>query len=193
MPDFDVQRTVSSASVTVPGRPILSSTCWTSRANSFLDRGRGTTRVERRDEGVLVHVRVSKSDQEGAGRLVAIPHGRDRHTCPVAALDEWLTAAAIVDGAVFRSVNRHGTVGPQRLSAQSVSLVIKRAAERAGFDPTRISGHSLRAGFATSAAANGASESSIANQTGHRSMEVLRRYVRHGNVFTDNAVTSIGL
>jgi integrase len=94
---------------------------------------------------------------------------------------------------VFRPVDRHGNIGDRRLTGQAVSLAVKRAARLIGLDTEDLSGHSLRAGFATTAAAGGATERSIANQTGHRSMAVLRRYVRHGSLFTDNAATTLGL
>jgi integrase len=149
--------------------------------------------LERRPEGLVVHVRASKTDQEGDGRQAAILYGIDSHTCPVTAIDAWTAQADIADGALFRSVDRHGNVSSNRLSGQSVSIIIKRAADGANIDSSGLSGHSLRAGFATTAAANGASESSIARQTGHKSMEMLRRYVRHGTVFTDNAVSKVGL
>lgn len=149
--------------------------------------------LERRDEGLVVRLRSSKTDPEAAGRQVAIPYGSDRYTCPVTAVDAWLDLAAIISGPLFRSVDRHGNVSDHGLSGQSVSLILRRAAERAGLSSSGLSGHSLRAGFATTAAANGASEASIARQTGHRSMDILRRYVRHGTVFTDNAVTKVGL
>jgi integrase len=149
--------------------------------------------LERRDEGIAVLLRRSKTDQEAQGRRVALPFGHDPQTCPVRALDAWLEVAHIDEGAVFRSVDRHGNVGARGLSDQSVALIVKRAAQRAGHDPASYSAHSLRAGFATSAAAAGASERAIAAQTGHQSMQVLRRYVRHGSLFTDNAVNDIGI
>ena len=148
--------------------------------------------LERREEGIVVHLRRSKTDPEATGREVALPRGNDPHTCPIAAIDAWIERAVITDGALFRSVDRHGNVG-DRLTGQSVTLVIRRAATVAKIEDSQLSGHSLRAGFATTAAANGASEAAIARQTGHRSMEVLRRYIRHGTVFTDNAVTQVGL
>lgn len=149
--------------------------------------------VEPRDEGLVLLKRRSKTDQEGEGVRVAIPYGTDQETCPVTALRTWLDLAGVAAGPVLRSVDRHGRVGTNRLSTRAVSLIVKRSADAAGLDPDRYSAHSLRAGFCTTAAANGASERSIANQTGHRSMEVLRRYVRHATVFTDNAATSLGL
>jgi integrase len=146
-----------------------------------------------RPEGVLIALQVSKTDQEGEGRRVAIPLGRDSTTCPVSALKAWLTEAGIREGPVFRAVDRHGNVSAKALSDRAVALMIKRRAEEAGLDPNLYSGHSLRAGFATTAAANGATERAIANQTGHRSMEVLRRYIRMGTVWSDNAATTLGL
>lgn len=122
-----------------------------------------------------------------------MPWGRDKTTCPVAALKAWLTDAAINSGPVFRAVDRHGNVSDQPLSDRAVALVVKRRASGAGLDPDIYSGHSLRAGFATTAAANGATERAIANQTGHKSMEVLRRYIRMGSVWNDNAATILGL
>lgn len=149
--------------------------------------------IAERDAGLVITVRRSKTDQEGAGREVAIPYGRDPQTCPVAALRRWLARAEISDGPVFRPVTRHGGVGSAALSTRSVSTIVRRSASAAGLDPAGFSAHSLRAGFATTAAANGASERSISTQTGHKSMEVLRGYVRHASVWTDNAVTNLGL
>lgn len=148
--------------------------------------------LQHRPEGLLLTVQRSKTDQEGAGRYIALPHGRDRHTCPVRATEAWIEAANLEAGALFRTVDRHGNVG-KRLQSGAVSLIVKSCAERAHLDPVPLSGHSLRAGFATTAAANGATERAIANQTGHRSMDMVRRYVRHGSVFTDNAVGTLGL
>jgi integrase len=146
-----------------------------------------------RDEGFVITLPVSKTDQQGQGRRIAIPYGRDHETCPVGALRSWMDAAAIDHGALFRPVDRHGNIGSTRLGAKAVTAIIKRAIERAGLDPGPYSGHSLRAGFITTAAANGAPERAIAAQTGHRSMEVLRKYVRHATVFSDNAATTLGL
>lgn len=148
--------------------------------------------VEWRDEGALLHIWRSKSDQEAVGRTVALPRGRDEQSCPVTALQSWLSDANVSTGPLFRSVDRHGNVG-ERLSDRAVVLVIRRTATAAGIDPARYSGHSLRAGFATTAAAHGASERRIAAQTGHRSKDVLRGYIRHATVFTDNAVNDLGL
>jgi integrase len=140
-----------------------------------------------------VTIRRSKTDQEASGRQIALPYGSDPQTCPVTALRAWLEHAGITRGAIFRGVDRHGNVSTKRLSDRAVADVVKRAARGAGLDPEEFSGHSLRAGFATTAAAAGANERQIANQTGHTSMEVLRGYIRHGSLFTDNAATTLGL
>ena len=109
------------------------------------------------------------------------------------ALRAWLDHAGITRGAIFRSVDRHANISSARLSDRAVANIVKRAAEGAGLDPAEFSGHSLRAGFATTVVAAGANERQIANQTGHTSMEILRRYIRHGSLFTDNAATRLGL
>jgi integrase len=114
--------------------------------------------VEFGDDGLVVSIRRSKADQEGVGRQVGIPYGStDR--CPVTALRRWLAAAHITTGPVFRRVDRHGHLGTGRLCSASVAQVIKRAAAQAGISPEGLSGHSLRAGLATAAAANGATVS----------------------------------
>jgi integrase len=142
-------------------------------------------------EGLVVTLRRSKTDPEGQGRKIGIPHG-STDSCPVRALGAWLTAAAIDSGPLFRSINRHGRIGG-RLSDKAVALVVKRRVLAAGLDPERYSGHSLRAGLATSAAAAGASERSIMLQTGHRSVAMVRRYIREGELFRDNAAAKTGL
>jgi integrase len=145
------------------------------------------------DDGLVITLRRSKTDQEAEGRKIGIPHGSKHTTCPVRALRAWLEAAGILDGPAFRSVNRHGKVGSERLSGRAVAIVVKRAAELAGLEPEAFAGHSLRAGLATSAAAAGASERSIMDQTGHRSVQMVRRYIRDGSLFRDNAAGQVGL
>jgi integrase len=101
--------------------------------------------------------------------------------------------AAVTEGPFFRSVNRHGQVEPGRLLGIDVARVVKKLAERTGLDPAKYAGHSLRAGHATAAAIAGASERSIMNQTGHRSVQMVRRYIRDGNLFRENSATKLGL
>jgi integrase len=149
--------------------------------------------LETTRDGLIVRIRKSKTDQQGEGRAVGIPRGADPSTCPVEALSIWGTAAHIESGSLFRRVNRHGQVLPQRLSGEGVALVVKRYVEQLGLDPSAFAGHSLRAGLATSAAAAGKSERAIMNQTGHRNLTTVRRYIRDGNLFRENAAEGIGL
>ncbi|MEN9938753.1 MAG: hypothetical protein RLZZ387_5332 [Chloroflexota bacterium] len=144
-------------------------------------------------EGLVVRLRRSKTDQEGQGVEKAIPYGLVRATCPVRSLKAWLEAASLKEGPVFRPIDRHGNIRLQRLTDRAVALIIKRSAEGAGLDAKDYSGHSLRAGFATSAAAAGASERSIKSQTGHTSDRILQRYIRRGTLFEDNPVGQLGL
>jgi site-specific recombinase XerD len=149
--------------------------------------------VEFTEAGLIVQLARSKTDQEGAGRQVGIPPGQRAETCPLRCLGDWLEASGLVDGPLFRPVDRHGRIGDEALAAQSVALIVKRAALAAGLDAKRYAGHSLRAGLATAAAAAGVEERVIAAQTGHRSMAVLRRYIRHGELFRHNAAGLVGL
>jgi integrase len=142
--------------------------------------------IEQVRQGIIITLRQSKTDQEGAGRKIGIPHGRTRH-CPVAALTDWLMRSGITEGAMFCSINRHGQLQPERLSGDAVSEVIRDGLATAGIDPTGYSGHSLRAGFATSAAQAGASTWKIRAQTGHASDAMLSRYIRDGELFVGNA------
>ena len=146
--------------------------------------------VERVRQGLIVTLRRSKTDQEGAGRKVGIPFGRTRH-CPVLALDRWLAVSGIEAGPIFRPVDRHGRVASERLSGEAVSLIVKERVAAAGIDPAGFSGHSLRAGFATSAVQAGVSTLKIRSQTGHASDAMLARYVRDGELFVDNAAGAL--
>ena len=145
------------------------------------------------EDGLIVKLRRSKTDPEGKGREVGIPYGSTPSTCPVRALAAWKAAAEIIEGALFRGVDRHGRLGSTRLHKDSVGLIVKRAAEAAGLDPARYAGHSLRAGLATQAYLNGAGELAIMRQTGHRSLEMVRRYIRDGSLFRENPAAKLGL
>lgn len=146
--------------------------------------------VEHVGRGIVLHLRRSKTDQTGQGRKIAIPHGRT-YWCPVRHLADWLTHAGIEEGPLFRSIDRHGHIALDRLSSDAVSTIIKRRVEAAGFDPATFSGHSLRAGLATSAAMAGASTWKIRQQTGHRSDAMLARYIRSADLFSDNAAGAV--
>ncbi len=143
-------------------------------------------------DGLVVTIRRSKTDQEGAGRTVGIPYGSRSANCPVRATRAWLTAAGVVEGAIFRGVDRHGNL-LSRLSDKGVARVVQRAAAAAGLDPANYAGHSLRAGLATAAAQGGAPERVIMDQTGHTSVAMVRRYIRDGELFNDNALAYTGL
>jgi len=145
------------------------------------------------EDGLIITLRRSKTDQEGEGRLVGIPYGTHDCTCPVHALRAWLDGAGITAGAVFRGMNRHGQQRTARISSRAVADIIKRTAQSAGLDPTRYSGHSLRAGHATTAARAGAHERVIMAQTGHRSERTVRRYIRLGELFRENSANTLGL
>lgn len=116
-----------------------------------------------------------------------------RNGCPVRALRVWLDSAGIDSGPVFRAVNRHGRVATAALSERSISKILKRAAARAGIDPQNISGHSLRAGMATTATIEGAQEREIARTTGHKSGAMVRRYIRDAELFRTNMTARLGL
>lgn len=149
--------------------------------------------IENTAEGVRILLPRSKTDQDAAGRYVGINRGAKPDTCPVRALAAWLAAADITSGSVFRRIDRHGRVYDTTLTPQSVALVVKTAVEAAGLDPQQYSGHSLRAGLVTQAAISGASETNIMRQTGHRSADTVRGYVRIANIFKDNVSGLIGL
>lgn len=141
-------------------------------------------------QGIIVTLRRSKTDQTGAGYKVGIPFGRSRW-CPVRHLADWLDHAKIEGGPIFRGINRHGHVADQRLSGEAVSIIVKERAGAAGFDPDAYSGHSLRAGLATSAVIAGVSTLSIRRTTRHASDQMLARYVRVGDMFIDNAAGAV--
>ena len=142
------------------------------------------------EEGVLVTLRRSKTDQNGTGRKVPIPFARGS-VCPVRALRRWLEFASTVSGPIFRSITKTGRILPGRLTAQSVALILKKRAKRLGLPVDRISGHSLRSGFVTSAAKAGASIAKISGQTGHRSAETVMRYIRDADFFTDHPLSRL--
>jgi len=143
--------------------------------------------------GFVIQVPRSKADQEQAGDKVAIPFGEQDNTCPIRALRHWLKAAKVKEGSAFRGVDRHGHVSSTGLHRDSIAEIFKTAAMRAGMNATNIAGHSVRAGMATQAALNGSLERAIARTTRHRSRRVLRRYIRPGEMFRENASASLGL
>jgi integrase len=146
--------------------------------------------IEHVRRGIVLHLRHSKTDQDGQGHKIAIPYGRTRW-CPVAALDAWLAASGIDEGAIFRPVDRHGRVQNARLSGEAVSIVVRERVAAAGRDQRAYSGHSLRSGLATSAAQSGVPAWRIKAQTRHASDAMLARYIREGELFSDNAAGAL--
>lgn len=145
------------------------------------------------EDGVITNLRRSKTDQEGSGREVGLPWGAHPDTCPVRALRHWLDAAEITNGPVFRAVDRHGRVSKKGLNKDSVGSIVKRALLRAGFSAEAFAGHSLRSGHVTQASMNGVGEFVIMKQTGHKSEATLRKYIRIGEIFRQNAAAGLGL
>ena len=141
--------------------------------------------IEETAEGLLVHIRKSKTDQEGTGDFVSVPHGSRLR--PVAGVMAWLQAAGIVEGPLFRSIKKGGLVTPERLSDRSVAKIVKRRAEAAGFDPAIFSGHSLRAGFVTAALHHGADILRVMDVTRHREVSTLKTYDRRAKAFKQHA------
>ena len=154
-------------------------------------------------DGLRLLIPKSKSDQEGAGQVVGVAYGSRAETCPVRAVRSYLAAAgreltdqgrpSPLSGPVFRSVDRWGRLGRKAVTGRTVANVVKQYAAAAGLDPTLYAGHSLRAGFATTAARAGKPDRAIQKQTRHKSAAMLAEYVREGRLFDDNASEGIGL
>lgn len=142
-------------------------------------------------EGARVYLRRSKTDQTGEGAVIGVAR-TGTASCPVAALLNWISAAGVTKGRLFRRIDRHGRIGAS-LTAQSVALIIKRRAKLIGLDPSGYSGHSLRSGLATSAGQHGVEERIAMRQTRHRSVTTFRIYQRDGELFRDNASGRVGL
>jgi integrase len=144
--------------------------------------------VVEEDRGVLVTVRRSKTDQEGEGATVGILYARNPRLCAPSALRDWLgvRGAAGLDDPIFTPLTRGGKVRERRLTGEAVRLIVERHATAAGIDPNTVSPHSLRAGFATSAAIAGRSLEAIARHGRWRSLDMVLRYVRVAQVFDAN-------
>jgi integrase len=139
-----------------------------------------------KDDGIIALLRRSKVDQEAAGMEKGIPYANNPATCPVRALRAWVDAAGIKDGPLFRRIRSGGHVTEERLSAAFVATIVKKFLADRGVDPSRYAGHSLRSGFATSAAENGATLEEIMRQTGHKTEAVAMGYIRHANLLKKN-------
>lgn len=146
------------------------------------------------DEGIVLSVSRSKTDQTAEGREVGIARGEHVETCPVRALATWLDASGIRRGPLFRAIDRHGHMREKALSGYSVDLIVKARLRAAGIPkPETYAAHSLRSGHATAAAKGGAAERSIMRQGRWNSERTLRGYVRHGSLFAENSSAALGL
>ena len=142
-------------------------------------------------EGLKINLRKSKTDQFGEGFVKGLPYFDNSQYCPVVSMQKWIEISKINTGALFRRFNKGSNLSENRLSDQTVALLIKEYLKLVGIDSKNYSGHSLRSGFATSAAESGAEERSIMAMTGHKSTEMVRRYIKEANLFKNNALNKI--
>jgi len=142
-------------------------------------------------EGLKIDIRRSKTDQFGEGFTKALPYFDSSQYCPVLSLKKWIEVSKITSGPVFRRFSKGSKLSKNRLTDQTVALLIKEYLKLAGIDNKNYSGHSLRSGFATSAAESGVEERSIMAMTGHKSTEMVRRYIKEANLFKNNALNKI--
>ena len=143
------------------------------------------------EEGVKITLRRSKTDQFGEGVIKGLPYFANEKYCPVLSLKNWLTLSKIKSGPIFKRFAKGSIITRHRLTDQSVVLLIKECLKIAGIDNQNFSGHSLRSGFATVAADSGADERSIMAMTGHKTTQMVRRYIREANIFKNNALNKI--
>ena len=143
------------------------------------------------EEGLKILVRRSKTDQFGEGHLKGIPYFTSSQLCPVKSLKEWINVSQTNSGPIYRKFNKGFSLSNQRLSDQSAALLIKNYLNLAGIDSKNYSGHSLRSGFATVTAEAGADERSIMAMTGHKTTQMVRRYIKEANIFKNNALNKI--
>jgi site-specific recombinase XerD len=142
-------------------------------------------------EGLKINIKRSKTDQFGEGFTKALPYFDGSKYCPVVSLKNWIEISSITSGPVFRRYVKGSKLSEKRLTDQTVALLIKEYLNMTGIDSKNYSGHSLRSGFATSAAESGAEERSIMAMTGHKSTEMVRRYIKEANLFKNNALSKI--
>jgi site-specific recombinase XerD len=142
-------------------------------------------------EGLKINLRRSKTDQFGEGTVKALPYFENSQYCPVFSLKKWIEVSNIKSGPLFRRFSKGCKLMENRLTDQTVALLIKDYLKLAGIDSKNYSGHSLRSGFATSAAESGAEERSIMAMTGHKSTEMVRRYIKEANLFKNNPLNKI--
>ena len=143
------------------------------------------------NEGVKITLKRSKTDQFGEGMIKGLPYFSNETYCPVMNLKDWLKISKIKTGPIFKRFAKGSVLTNNRLTDQSVVLIIKDCLKLAGIENNNFSGHSLRSGFATVAAESGADERSIMAMTGHKTSQMVRRYIREANIFKNNALNKI--
>ena len=147
--------------------------------------------VEMVPEGVKIVIRRSKTDQFGEGMAKGLPYFTNQNYCPVLHLKKWLELSNIKSGPIFRRFSKSFKLSKNRLTDQSVALLLKNYLKVAGIENKNYSGHSLRSGFATASAESGADERSIMAMTGHKTTQMVRRYIKEANLFKNNALNKI--
>ena len=143
------------------------------------------------EEGLKINVKRSKTDQFGEGSIKGLPYFDNSQYCPVLSIKKWIEISKINSGALFRRFTKGSNLSEKRLTDQTVALLIKEYLDLAGINSKNYSGHSLRSGFATTAAEAGAEERTIMAMTGHKSAEMVRRYIKDANLFKNNALNKI--
>ena len=142
-------------------------------------------------EGIKINLKRSKTDQFGEGFTKALPYFDNPQYCPVVSLKKWMEVSKIRSGPVFRRLSKGYKLSENRLTDQTVALLVKQYLQLIGIDSKNYSGHSLRSGFATSAAESGVEERNIMAMTGHKSTEMVRRYIKEANLFKNNPLNKI--
>ena len=142
-------------------------------------------------EGVKIFIRKSKTDQFGEGMFKGLPYFDNQKFCPVLHLKRWLKVSGIKSGPIFKRFSKGLILGKNRLTDQSVALLLKKYLLKAGIENQNYSGHSLRSGFATVSAESGADERSIMAMTGHKTSQMVRRYIKEANLFKNNALNKV--
>ena len=143
------------------------------------------------EEGLKINVKRSKTDQFGEGSIKGLPYFDNSQYCPVLSIQKWIEISKINSGPLFRRFTKGSNLSEKRLTDQTVAILIKEYLDLAGIDSKDYSGHSLRSGFATAAAEAGAEERTIMAMTGHKSTEMVRRYIKDANLFKNNALNKI--
>jgi len=144
-------------------------------------------------EGLKISIKRSKTDQFGEGLVKGLPYFDNSEYCPVVSTKNWIEISKIKSGPLFRRLRKGSNLSEHRLTDQTVALLVKKYLNLAGIESKNYSGHSLRSGFATSAAEAGAEERAIMAMTGHKSTEMVRRYIKEANLFKNNALNKINL